>query len=83
MKPRFTTVAERQDACPELQKNFNGQQLSYVRNNAGAAGGRVPTIGPSAQLPQNPGVKARSNKLAGQLLRPDASSANVIVDEVV
>ena len=32
LKPRFTTVAERQDAFLELRKNFNGQELSYARN---------------------------------------------------
>jgi hypothetical protein len=30
LKLRFTTVAERQDACLELLKNFKGQELSYL-----------------------------------------------------
>jgi hypothetical protein len=34
LKPRFAPVDERQDACLELRKNFSGQELRYVRNNA-------------------------------------------------
>jgi hypothetical protein len=30
LKLRFATIAERQDACLELRKNFNGQELRYV-----------------------------------------------------
>jgi hypothetical protein len=34
------TVAERQDACLELQKNFNGQELSYIRNSGRGSGAK-------------------------------------------
>ena len=35
LKRGLTTVAERQDACLELQKNFNCQELRYIRNVGG------------------------------------------------
>ena len=39
LKRGLTTVAERQDACLELQKNFNCQELRYIRN--GGRGSRA------------------------------------------
>jgi hypothetical protein len=84
LKTRFTAVAERQDACLELRKNFNDRELSYVCNNAGARSRRVPRLAANLQLPQNRGSMLRSNELAGQLLATGRQQRlDVIVDEVV
>jgi hypothetical protein len=84
LKPGFGTVAEGQDACPELQKNFNGQELSYIRNIGREAASKDWTNRRAARLRLRSGRRPRSNKLAehlqptGRRQRPD-----VIVGELV
>jgi hypothetical protein len=85
LKPRFTTVAERQDACLELRKNFNGQESSYVRNNARAHWRRCERDLHHASRPSLvAAAKLRSNKLAEHLLASGRQQPpDVIVGEIV
>jgi hypothetical protein len=83
LKLRFTTVAERQDACLELRKNFDGQELRSFETLRALAGGAFPSIGASAQLTQPLRPKLQSDKPAEHLFASGRQQClHVIVCEV-